>query len=201
MNNPKFSITEVLLHDVDVSTGDENDFTISGQNLQWHNPDYYAVSGDTSSTPGSFILYIGCPIVTDGYILPEPPETTPNYSSRLDTIIDVQNSNNSLLAQILAKLDLIYQAMQQGESSPTLQDPEKIGFDSRTKQEILDGVASADSVLDGVQPSDLPTGASDSIWYFWGRLKNIMPPSLWALYLFALIGGFVGWILYGKRGG
>lgn len=160
---------------------------------------------DKLTVPGTdtkfYLFFVGCPFVSDGYVLPEVPETTPNYNSRLDDIIEVQQGTNSILMSILAKLDIIAQMMAQGESTPSLQDPDTIGFDSRTKQDILRGLQNGDSALDSVRPSDLGTAAAGGMFDFWDRLTAVFPPGLMAVYMFALVGGVVSWVIFGKRGG
>lgn len=158
---------------------------------------------DKLTVPGTdtkfYFFFVGCPFVSDGYVLPEAPETTPNYNSRLDDIIEVQQGTNSILMSILAKLDIIAQMMGQGESTPILQDPENIGFDSRTKQEILDGLRNGGAMLDSQSIPEAAQQAARGVWAASDRIID-SAPGLFSIYLFIFILGIVSWVIFGKRG-
>lgn len=108
---------------------------------QYFNTDYYVIS-------------ISCPRVSDGYILPQPEQPeNPDYSGVLEDIHTGVGMSNTLLQQILAKLDAIYAKMNgQGISvSGTVE----IGGPSITNI----GVAIGNSVGSAVQGLFVPTQA------------------------------------------
>lgn len=164
------------------------DFTIN--NLR---PQIFELQ-NTSEFFTSYVIALSTPIVSDGYILPDDgggSGSGPDYT-------DILENNNSLLAQILAKLDLIYQAMIQ-EDTVQLTTPQKIGFDSEVKQEIIGGLSSGAAMLDS---QSIPEAAQNVAGSIWSTSDSLLSAAgLTGVYMFILVGGFISWVIFGKRGG
>ena len=112
---------------------DENNahvnFNVSGMNLylkdiarystpstisDWFGADYQGENTllNLLLNKNCFFLYIAPPIVSDGFVLPEPEiPDNPDYSEQIDNINTNTANISANLAAILAKLDLIYQNM------------------------------------------------------------------------------------------
>lgn len=90
--------------------GIEQTFTLSSQQFFFNRIQSYGWQSSTLRDYHYFV-YLTCPRLTDGYVLPDQPETTPNYSGQLDDINVSIGSTNTLLQQIIAKLDAIYAKM------------------------------------------------------------------------------------------
>ena len=58
-----------------------------------------------------FFLYVGQPILSDGFDIPSTEPETPDYSEQIDNINTNTATISANLSAILAKLDLIYQNM------------------------------------------------------------------------------------------
>lgn len=138
----KCAFCDVTLQDIDSSTGQENTFDYTGVLLRPTRCTSRIVNftGDGASQGSYYLMAISCPRVTDGYVLPDVPTTAPDYSGQLDSIITQGAANNTLLQQILAKLDLIYQRMQQQGYNPTLTPAATI---PRDLQQYYTGIATA----------------------------------------------------------
>ena len=144
-------------------------------------------------------LMLMCPVVWGDVSQPEPEPGTPDYSSSLDTIISNTSSSNTKLDQILIKLDLIYQQMQQDGGTADIDAPDVIGLKPTAKQRVLSGMSELDSTFEDVSPEDLPTDAFQGFSSGWSAIKAIFPNGLWSIYMLSLVGGIVAWIIYGKR--
>lgn len=97
----------------DIVDGVEQTFTLTSQQFSFNRIQSYGWQSSTLRDYHYFV-YITCPRLTEGYVLPDQPdqpETTPNYSGQLGDISISIGSTNTLLQQILAKLDLIYAKM------------------------------------------------------------------------------------------
>ena len=106
--NARFSFSDIYLQDLDSQTGQENTFSISGQQFVFQNAYQYSFPVDENQWQIYYIIAISTPRVTDGYVLPEPPETSPSpvYSGQLSNIYEGIEANTTLLQAILAKLDM-----------------------------------------------------------------------------------------------
>ena len=147
-----------------------------------------------------FFLYIGQPILSDGFDIPSTEPEIPDYTEQIDNINTNTATISANLSAILAKLNQIYAAMTAAEQTPTLQDPETIGFDSRTKSEIMTGLRGASDMLDS---QSIPEAAGNVAQGVWGASDSIFSsvPGLMSVYMFIFIGGIVSWVIFGKRGG
>ena len=88
--------------------GVEQTFSLTGQHLSASGLSSYGWES-SSLREHHYFIFISCPRVTDGYVLPEPEHSYPSIDSQLDNLVNATNGNTTLLQQILAKLDLIYQ--------------------------------------------------------------------------------------------
>lgn len=138
----KCAFCDVNLRDIDSTTGQENTFDYTGVLIRPTRCVSRIVNftGDGAAQGSYYLMAISCPYVTDGYVLPDVPTTAPDYSGQLDSIITQGAANNTLLQQILAKLDLIYQRMQQQGYNPTLTPAATI---PRDLQQYYTGIATA----------------------------------------------------------
>lgn len=118
--------------------GVEQTFSVSGQELHYGYSFAYSIPPNYDTTDRYYILLVQCPRVTDGYVIPQPETTSPDYSGQLSDIQTGIDANTTLLQQILAKLDLIYQKMQ-GELNPSLDSAQTIPHDL---QQYYSGIAS-----------------------------------------------------------
>lgn len=120
--------------------GVEQSFSVSAQELHYGYSFPWSIAPDYDTTDRYYILLVQCPRVTDGYIIPQPETTSPDYSGQLSDIYEGIGANTTLLQAILAKLDLIYQQMQNsGLPSPTLTPAQTIPHDL---QQYYSGIAS-----------------------------------------------------------
>ena len=96
-------------------------------------------------------------------------------------------------------LDLIYQKMNQ-EENVSLTPPQTVGFDSRTKSEIIGGLSSGASAVDS---QSVPEAAGQAAGGVWSASDALLAsaPGLAGVYMFIFIGGIVSWVIFGKRGG
>ena len=160
--------------------------------------DSYSISNPTFTTQYTYLMLM-CPVVWGDVSQPEPEPGTPDYSSSLDSIISNTSSTNTKLDQILIKLDLIYQQMQQDGGTADIDAPDVIGLKPTAKQRVLSGMSELDSTFEDVSPEDLPTDAFQGFSSGWSAIKAIFPNGLWSIYMLSLVGGIVAWIIYGKR--
>lgn len=142
-----FVFADVYLQDLDPDTGQERTFDISSQNFICS----HGVQITLQTIPNSedyfnyYVIAISTPRVTDGYVLPDVT-TDIDYTQQLDDIIAGQSANTTLLQQILAKLDLIYQKMQ-GGLNPSLTPAQTIPHDLRQYYtNIVTGAPSASKI-------------------------------------------------------
>lgn len=87
-----------------------------------------------------------------------------------------------------------------GSVDPDLEDPEVIGFDSRTKQEILDGLHDGAAALDSQSIPDVAENVAGGVWAVSDTFLDCVP-GLAGIYTFIFVLGIVSWVIYGKRGG
>lgn len=136
--------------------GSETVFDLTDQTLNFSGIKYVGYSQNVGNIPVRdyrYLVILSCPRVTDGYELPEQPETTPNYSGQLDDISDSLTANTTLLQQILAKLDLIYAKM----NSQGISVSGTVDLGGNTINNI--GVAIGSAVGSAVQGLFVPTQA------------------------------------------
>ena len=152
----RYSLIDVYLENV--VDGEQQEFSVSGQSLSYSRCGT-AIIPNGAQDEVYYVLSIQCPTVSDGYIVPQPPETTPDYSGQLDSISGGISANGTLLQQILAKLDLIYQRMQSnGLPNPSLTPAQTM---PRDLQQYYTGVATGAPSVSAVNGAI--GGASDFI--------------------------------------
>lgn len=198
--NCKFTNIDIYGQHTDENGNDEI-FSVGEQNITI-NRSVPVVDNADSNGRYMYVLSISCPRVSDGYIYPDSgggSGSSPDYSGQLDDIQQSVGSSNTLLQQILAKLDLIYQKMNQ-EENVSLTPPQTVGFDSRTKSEIIGGLSSGASAVDS---QSVPEAAGQAAGGVWSASDALLAsaPGLAGVYMFIFIGGIVSWVIFGKRGG
>ena len=152
----KYNLIDIYLENL--VDGVQETFSVSGQSLTYSRCGT-AILPTASVDETYYVLSIQCPTVSDGYIVPQPPETTPDYSGQLDSISGGISANGTLLQQILAKLDLIYQRMQSnGLPNPSLTPAQTM---PRDLQQYYTGIATGAPSVSAVNGAI--GGASDFI--------------------------------------
>lgn len=156
-NPVRYQLIDVYLQNL--VDGVEQEFSISEQSIHLGRSASYALPPAYDTDDKYYVILVQCPRVTDSYIIPQPETTAPNYSGQLSDIYDGIGANTTLLQAILAKLDLIYQQMQNsGLPSPTLTPAQTI---PPTLQQYYTGIASGAPSVSAVNSAI--GGASDFI--------------------------------------
>lgn len=191
--HPNCSVFDVYLQNL--VDGQEQTFDFTGQELSFSGAKsvgWTSTLNNITSRDRDYLVYLSCPRVTDGYVLPEIETTAPNYSEQLDDISSGIGANTSLLQQILAKLDLIYQKMQQETGyNPSLTPASTI---PRDLQQYYSGVASGAPSASAI--NDYTGGASII------PFSSILSASgLGGLFGVLVAVACAGWVLTRGRGG
>lgn len=185
---------------------DKHDILLRGAAACTYNRAEYTEPADYAE-PAVYIILM-CPQVW-GEITPPVPQTTePNYSSQLDDIgsgvtnIEVNlDGTNDRLDIIIEKLDDIYEKMCEENGGVELVPPDEIGINATAKQRVISGLSNLDSQMDDVSAQDMPQDAMNGFSNLWSEIKTELPSGLMPVYMLALVGGIISWIIYGKRGG
>ena len=174
---PVCTFFDVKLENIDSQTGQEQTFDFTQQDMNFanvHSVGWSSTVGNVTVRDYHYLVYISCPRVTDGYVLPDSGGENPDYSGVLDDISGGVSQSNTLLQQILAKLDAIYAKM--NSQGISISGTVEIGSPSITNI----GVAIGNSVSSALRDLFVPT--KSQLLSFRLNMENELSSSFPAFY-------------------